>query len=158
MTLKELIQREFSHEFIRFVLIAGLNTAFGYGVYALFIWLGVHFSLATLLSTILGILFNFKTYGVIVFRNKNNQLILRFILVYGFLYLCNVASIAILKQMGLTSYLAGFIMLIPIGLLGYFFNKRFVYNRTSITKENYNYIKTKKNAEKFNATTNADNI
>lgn len=129
MNIRQLFQRAFSAEFIRFVLVAGLNTAFGYGVYALFIWLGIHFSLATLLSTIAGVLFNFKTYGIIVFRNKSNRLIFRFILVYVILYLCNVGAIAILKYFGLSSYMAGLILLIPIGLLGYFLNKKFVYQK-----------------------------
>lgn len=133
MNIRLLSHRLFSAEFIRFACVAGLNTAFGYGVYAFFIWLGIHFSLATLLSTIAGVLFNFKTYGIIVFRNKSNRLIFRFIIVYVMLYLCNVASIALLKLLGLSSYMAGLIMFVPIGLLGYLLNKKFVYHKNKAT-------------------------
>jgi len=126
-TLKEWVSYLFSAEFVRFVLVAILNTAFGYGLFAFFIWIGLHYTLATLLSTILGVLFNFKTYGVLVFKNKDNKRIIRFVLVYCFLYLCNIGGIALLKGFGMSSYLAGLVMIVPVGLLGYFLNKKFVY-------------------------------
>lgn len=128
-SVREWIRYLFSAEFIRFVLVAILNTAFGYGLFAFFIWIGLHYTLATLLSTIIGILFNFKTYGILVFKNKSNRLIVRFLAVYVFLYLCNVGGIALLKWCGLSSYLAGLIMLVPVGLLGYLLNKIFVYGK-----------------------------
>lgn len=126
-SVREWIRYLFSAEFIRFVLVAILNTAFGYGIFAFLLWIGLHYTLALLLGTIIAILFNFKTYGVLVFRNGNNRLIVRFVLVYVFLYLCNVGGIALLKWCGLSSYLAGLIMLVPVGLLGYLLNKKFVY-------------------------------
>lgn len=126
-TVREWVGYLLSPEFIRFVLVAGLNTAFGYGIFAFFIWIGLHYTLATLLSTILAILFNFKTYGVIVFRNKDNKLIFRFVLVYFVMYLCNIGGIALLKCFGLSAYMAGLVLLVPVGLLGYVMNKRFVY-------------------------------
>lgn len=123
----EWIRYLFSAEFIRFVLVAILNTAFGYGLFAFFIWIGLHYTLATLLSTIIGILFNFKTYGILVFKNKSNRLIIRFVAVYIVLYLCNVGGIAVLKWIGFSSYIAGLIMIVPAGVLGYILNKKFVY-------------------------------
>ena len=125
----DLIRFLLSKELIRFGLVALLNTAFGYAIYALFIWLGLHYTLATLLSTIIGVLFNFKTYGVLVFKNKSNKLIFKFILVYIFLYLCNIGGIAALKLCGLSSYIAGLVMIVPIGLLGYLLNKKLVYEK-----------------------------
>ncbi|MBQ8045896.1 MAG: GtrA family protein, partial [Bacteroidales bacterium] len=75
----KLLQRYITPEFIRFVLVAILNTLFGYGVYSLLVFLGLHYSVATLGSTVLGVLFNFKTYGVLVFKNTSNKLIFRFV-------------------------------------------------------------------------------
>ncbi|MBR0078741.1 MAG: GtrA family protein [Bacteroidales bacterium] len=125
---KEWIWYLLSPEFIRFVFVACLNTAFGYGLFAFFIWIGLHYTLATLLGTIIGVLFNFKTYGLIVFKNKNNKLIFRFIVVYVLLYICNIGGIALLKYFGCSSYLAGLIVAAPVGLLGYLLNKKFVYD------------------------------
>ena len=127
--MRKLIQKYITAEFIRFVLVAMLNTLFGYGVYTLLVYFGMHFSLATLISTILGVLFNFKTYGILVFKNSSNKLIFRFVLVYCVVYLCNIGGIALLKTLGMSSYLAGAVMLVPVGLLGFILNKIFVYSK-----------------------------
>ncbi|MBR5778528.1 MAG: GtrA family protein [Bacteroidales bacterium] len=127
--MRKLIQKYITAEFIRFVLVAMLNTLFGYGVYTLLVYCGMHFSLATLISTILGVLFNFKTYGILVFKNSSNKLIFRFVLVYCVVYLCNIGGIALLKTLGMSSYLAGAVMLVPVGLLGFILNKIFVYSQ-----------------------------
>lgn len=127
--MRKLIQKYITAEFIRFVLVAMLNTLFGYGVYTLLVYCGMHFSLATLISTILGVLFNFKTYGILVFKNSSNKLIFRFVLVYCVVYLCNIGGIALLKTLGMSSYLAGAVMLVPVGLLGFILNKIFVYSK-----------------------------
>ena len=125
----KLLQRYITPEFIRFVLVAILNTLFGYGVYSLLVFVGLHYSVATLGSTILGVLFNFKTYGVLVFKNTNNSLIFRFVLVYCVVYLCNIGGISLFKAIGLSSYVAGAIMVVPVGLLGFVLNKMFVYSK-----------------------------
>lgn len=127
--MRKLIQKYITAEFISFVLVAMLNTLFGYGVYTLLVYCGMHFSLATLISTILGVLFNFKTYGILVFKNSSNKLIFRFVLVYCVVYLCNIGGIALLKTLGMSSYLAGAVMLVPVGLLGFILNKIFVYSK-----------------------------
>ena len=62
-----------AHKFIKFLFVGGVNTVFGYSIFALFLFLGMHYAVATLFATILGILFNFKTTGVIVFNNKDNR-------------------------------------------------------------------------------------
>ena len=130
----KLLQRYVTPEFIRFVFVAILNTLFGYGVYSLLLLLGLHYSVATLGSTVLGVLFNFKTYGILVFKNTSNRLIFRFVLVYCFVYLCNIGGIALLKAIGLSNYIAGAIMVVPVGLLGFVLNKLFVYSKKNIDK------------------------
>lgn len=125
----KLLKRYITPEFIRFVLVAILNTLFGYGVYSILLLLGMHYSLAILCSTVLGVLFNFKTYGILVFKNSSNKLIFRFILVYCVVYLFNTGGIALLKNFGISDYIAGALMLVPVGLLGFVLNKIFVYSK-----------------------------
>lgn len=125
----KLLKRYITPEFVRFVLVAILNTLFGYGVYSLLLFVGLHYSVAILCSTVLGVLFNFKTYGVLVFKNSSNKLIFRFVLVYCVVYLCNTGGIALLKSLGISEYIAGALMLVPVGLLGFVLNKIFVYSK-----------------------------
>lgn len=122
------ISKLFQKKLIRFFLVAGLNTAFGYAVYAFFLWIDLDYKLAALLGQIIGVLFNFKTYGLLVFKNKNNRLIFRFVMVYLITYLTNIGSIYLLKKYaGLNDYTAALVMTVPIGLLGFVLNKFLVF-------------------------------
>jgi putative flippase GtrA len=117
--------------------VGGVNTAFGYGVFALIILLNRHFRvcspeaelvLAPLISQICGILFNFKTTGTIVFRNRNNRLILRFFAVYSITYLLNYGLLRLFESFGIGRLVSGAIIVLPLALLAYFLNKRYVFN------------------------------
>lgn len=129
------VRKLFTPQFVRFVLVAMLNTAFGWCVYALLLLFFNHLKMpkpfipASLIGTIISIFFNFKTYGHIVFRNKSNRLIFKFVMVYSFTYLCNIGGIALLERWGISNYPAGAITAIPVGFLGYFLNKFFVYRK-----------------------------
>lgn len=113
---------------VRFFVVAGLNTAFGYAVFSLFIFCGIHYTLAALLGQVIGVLFNFRTYGVLVFRNKNVNLLPRFIAVYVITYFCNIGGMTLVKHLcGWNDYIASAVMCVPIGLLGYVLNKILVF-------------------------------
>jgi len=120
----------FDRRFIVFLLVGVLNTAFGYGLFALFIFFGLHYTLAVLFSTLLGVLFNFKTIGTIVFKNGSNRLIMRFVFVYAFLYILNISGIKALDTAGITNkYISGGILLLPLAVFSFLLNKKFVFNR-----------------------------
>jgi putative flippase GtrA len=118
-------------QLIRFLFVGGLNTLFGYGAFALFLSLRVHYSLAALLATVLGILFNFKTYGTLVFGNSDNRLLFKFLGVYGTTYLLTVSSIAVLKSFSMSALAAGAILAVPMALISFVLNRRFVFGRIS---------------------------
>ena len=121
--LKKLLQ----NKLIRFFIVSGINTAFGYGLFALLIFVGLAYPIALLAGTVAGILFNFKTIGVYVFENRNNKLIFKFFGVYGITYLFNLGGLALLKYFGVDLYIGGAALLVPAGLLAYFLNKTFVF-------------------------------
>jgi len=112
---------------VRFFIVSGINTIFGYGLFALLIYMGLNYILASLFATLIGILFNFKTIGMIVFRTHNNALIFRFFGVYGVTYLLNIAGLTLLKWAGLGSYAGGAVLVVPIGFVGFLLNKTFVF-------------------------------
>lgn len=126
-TLKIFIVKLFKKKLFRFFLVSGLNTLFGYGLFALLIYWGLDYPIALFISTIAGILFNFKTIGSLVFKSNNNILIFKFFGVYGITYLCNVAGLAFFKTLNLNTYIAGAILLVPVGLLAFILNKTFVF-------------------------------
>jgi putative flippase GtrA len=107
--------------------VGAINTIFGYGAFALFILLGLHYVLAALLGQICGILFNFKTTGTIVFKNKNNRLIFRFFGVYLITYLLSIGSLRVFEIAGIGSLVAAAIMVLPVSFVGFLLQRRFVF-------------------------------
>lgn len=109
------------------MLVGTLNTIFGYCIFALFVFLGVHYTLAVLLATFFGVLFNFKTLGRIVFKSSNNRLIIKFFMVYSVLYCINVSLIKELLLLSINTYISGFFATIVCAILSYLLNKNFVF-------------------------------
>lgn len=130
MTIKDIIQKYFDvvdSQLLRFVLVGGLNTAFGVGVYCLAIFIGLPYFVATLVSNVLGVLFNFLTTGNLVFRNSNPRLIFRFVACYVVIYFINTAVVKLLLVAGLNSYWAGILATPIVALCSYYLLKTFVY-------------------------------
>jgi len=125
--MKQTLLQILNKQIVRFGLIAGLNTLFGYGIFALLIYSGLHYTLAVFISTVVGVLFNFKTYGILVFKSSKNSLIFRFIGVYAIVYLFNISGICVFERFAISNYFAAMIMLVPVGLLSFVLNKLFVY-------------------------------
>ncbi len=119
--------RSINNRFIRFLIVGGINTAFGYGIFALLIFLKFHYALAVLLSTILGVLFNFKTTGRLVFESKENGLIFKFVGVYAIIYVINTASLGVFNFYRVNMYLAGAVMILPMAMLAFVLNKSLVF-------------------------------
>jgi len=116
--------------FQKYIIIGGVNTLFGYSVFAIFLFLGFHYSLSVLIATVLGVFFNFQTYGKLVFRSHSNHLIGKFILVYVLIYFINVLLIALLDFFRVDLFIAGVIVLFPSAYFGYLLNKRLVWKET----------------------------
>lgn len=127
--IKNLIRKLWNIDIIRFLLVGGINTIFGYSIYALGIFIGLHYSLATLFCIILGVLFNFKTTGVIVFKNSKNKHIFKFGMVYGIIYLVNVLLLTFFNTFGVNNYIGGAIIILPIAFLTFFLQKKLVFSK-----------------------------
>lgn len=113
--------------FIRYLFVGALNTLFSLCVYWILVFLGVHYSLAVFISNTLGVLFNFKTTGKLVFSNSNNNLIFKFFLVYVVIYLLSVAGIKLLLYIGTDKYSSAVIVALPMAVISFFLHKHFVF-------------------------------
>lgn len=116
------------HVFLRFVAVGMLNTAFGYGVYAVFILLELPRPAALAIATVMGVLFNFKTTGRIVFGSRDNRLLLRFVLVYAVMYGLNTGLLELLcRKVGLGSLVGQAIVLPVVVMVTFLAMKTFVF-------------------------------
>jgi putative flippase GtrA len=88
---------------IRYLIIGGWNTLFGYSVFAgLYFWLSgsVHYLVILSLSYIISITNTYIGYKLFVFKTKGNILreYFRFYLVYGVSFVVNLASLPFLLE------------------------------------------------------------
>jgi len=113
----------------RFIIVGVINTAFSYFLYALLIFLGLHYALANLLALIAGILFSFRTQGAFVFENTEMTRLWRFVLAWALIYLVSIGLIRMFLSLGLNAYAAGALTLPASAILSYLAQKHFVFRR-----------------------------
>lgn len=122
MKIIALIKKLFGDKRIRFLFVGGINTAVGYGTYALFIALGLNPYLATTLSTVIGVINSYFWNKYFTFRQPKKSLaeVLRFASVYAVSYAANLGLVYIfVDRMGINSYLSGVLCLFVTTILSY---------------------------------------
>jgi putative flippase GtrA len=112
---------------LRFLVVGVLNTFVGYTIYAACLFFGLHYSAAIGLATVLGVLFNFNSIGALVFNSKDKRKLPKFVAVYIFVYCINVISVGFLLFIGQPAWLGGLIMVLPLALISFYLNSRFVF-------------------------------
>jgi putative flippase GtrA len=113
----------FCNKFFRFLIIGGINTVFGYGLYVFIVLLGFNYKIAVLVSTIGGIIFNYFSSGTFVFKYKSIfkiRTFLLFIFSYFIIYLFNIFLIKILLDLGYNEIISGGICIIPTACFSFF--------------------------------------
>lgn len=122
-----------NRQFIRFLLVGLLNTLVGFSLYALFLSVGMHYSIAVCFSTVLGVIFNFFTTGRLVFQNTDKFLIIRFILIYCFVCVINIGLVKFCLILGLNKYAAYFLSLPAIAVFTFILMRQFVFTKNIST-------------------------
>ena len=115
------------YRFIRFLIVGGLNTLFGFAVYSALIFWGSPDWVALIGSNGAGIIFNFITTGGFVFMDLAIARFPRFAAFYLSLYFLNLLLIKCLVPIVGGAIAAQAILVIPIALLSYFGMARIVF-------------------------------
>lgn len=105
-------------QLIRFYQVAAVNTLFGYGVFALMIWLGVNLYAAQVIAQVLGVSFNYFTYSRHVFRDHSASKG-SFIFAYVGNYLVSLVLLAGFSRVIPSPYLAGLASTIGASIINY---------------------------------------
>ena len=114
--------------FLRYLAVGGLNTAFGYFGYAAFVLAGAPIWLAVGSSTVLAILFNFFSYGGLVFGNTSHRLLPRYVVFYAGLGSLNFLLLRALIWGGLGPLWAQALLLPVLAGVGFVGMRRFVFH------------------------------
>ncbi|SOE68842.1 Putative flippase GtrA (transmembrane translocase of bactoprenol-linked glucose) [Burkholderia sp. OK233] len=116
------------YQLLRFLVVGGLNTVFGYSLFVALTYIGVGYPIAIGLATVGGVLFNFQSVGRLVFGGAPRSRFWRFVGVYCVVYLVNLGGVRVILGLGINVYIANAIMLIPLSLVAFILNRRFVFN------------------------------
>ncbi len=115
-------------KFFKFLFVGALNAAFSYTIYALFLWIGLIPNVALFFQYIIGVLWNFKTTGIIVFKNHDNRLIFKFITSYVITFCVNSILLNILIRF-INEYLAQALLILPVAILSFLIFKFWVFKK-----------------------------
>jgi putative flippase GtrA len=103
---------------IKFLSAGVLNTIFGYTVYAALLFFNVQYLVALFVATVAGVIFNYFSFGRMVFNGHSGWLVfLRFVISYALIYAVNVALLRILTEYFLLNPYLGQVICIPISIL-----------------------------------------
>lgn len=113
--------------FLRFLAVVLLNTAVGYSLFAFLTWLGLSYPLEIGLAILGWVIFNFRSIGRLVFNGSYWSRMSRFATVYCALHGLKVAGIALLLKTGLKVYVTNALLIIPLALIAYLLQQKFVF-------------------------------
>lgn len=86
---------------VKFLSAGALNTAFGYAVYALLVFVKMPYLSALLTATVAGVVFNYFSFGQLVFQGHGGRIVFaKFLIAYSVIYSVNAVVLG-----GLTNYL-----------------------------------------------------
>jgi putative flippase GtrA len=109
-----------------FLAAGAVNTLFGYAAFAALILLGIRPAAATIGAAVAGILFNFRTFGM-VFADPDPRRFVRFVAAYVLLIALNLLLLRLLTAAGLHVLVAQGVTLPPIAILSFLLMRGFVF-------------------------------
>ncbi len=113
-------------QFWAYVRVGVLNAAFGYGVYAVLLFVGINLFAAQIIAHGLGMTFNYFMFRRHVFRDSRAAVV-PYIAAYAVNYGLSLATLAGLNQVLASDYLAGFLSIVFVALVNFVVLKFFVF-------------------------------
>ena len=107
-----------------------VNTAFGYGLYAALVAIGLNMYLAQIIAHVLGVAFNYFTYSRHAFSDSEVSKS-RFVLSYALNYLLGLGSLWSASHVIASPYLAGFVSVVFVSAVNYLVLRHWVFTTPS---------------------------
>jgi putative flippase GtrA len=112
----------------RFVTAGLLNTIFGYSVYTVLIIAGLGYMPALAIATLAGVMFNFQTSRRLVFHVPGR--FVRFVLLYGAIFLINYVALRSLIQLGASELTAQAALVLPAATCSFLGQRFFIFRES----------------------------
>jgi putative flippase GtrA len=114
-----------------FLLVGTANTAFGYLCYAALVLLGLPLWAAVIATLGISMVFNFHSYGALVFANAERSAMPGFFMLYALIGSVNYGLLYALTKAGVGPLLAQAIILPVLAFMGYFGMSIFVFGKVA---------------------------
>jgi putative flippase GtrA len=114
-------------QFVKFLIVGGINTLVGYSLFAAFLMSGMASGFALITAAVLGTIFNFASTGRVVFKSSTAVLLPRFVIFYAGQCIVNLALLQMLEKIGIPSLVAQAILVPFIAVLTFFGLRQFVF-------------------------------
>ena len=135
INIRNYIEKLFKHREVRFLFVGVINTIVGFGVFAIFVALGLPYLIANTFSTIIGVLNSYLWNRFFTFKSKNRALdeIIRFSFVYFVSYCFGLLFLwVIVGKMGVNTYFAGALNIFVTMLISWFGHKNFSFKAKKV--------------------------
>lgn len=111
--------RDVANRFGRFLLVGLLNTAFGYAVYAMLLWLGLSPQPALIIAFSIGVMWNYMTTARFVFGSTGFRRLPAYVLAYLSIYLANASALQAMLTYGTDPFAAQAILTPLVAILSF---------------------------------------
>jgi putative flippase GtrA len=118
-------------QLIRYYAAGLINLAFGFLLFSLLVYLGMHVYLAQALSHFTGVMFNYLTYSRYVF-DQNGSSKFRFGLSYVGNYLLGLVSLWAFLKLVDSPYIAGLMSAVAVSLINFVVLKALVFRKPAV--------------------------
>jgi putative flippase GtrA len=118
-----------SHRWVKFLGVGVLNTLVGYSIYAVLVLIGLPYLLALFMATVAGVIFNYFSFGRMVFKADGGWTVFfKFVAAYVLVYVTNAFLLIRLTENGfLNLYWAQVLCIGPSVLVGWLLMNYWVY-------------------------------
>lgn len=112
------LRRFANPKIIKFLSAGLINTVFGYSVYALLLFINTPYLIALFVATVAGIVFNYFSFGRMVFNGVGGWFVFgKFVVGYALIYGANAVLLgALTRDFHINPYL-GQVICIPVSVL-----------------------------------------
>jgi|APAra7269096768_1048522.scaffolds.fasta_scaffold16834_2 putative flippase GtrA len=122
--------------FVRFAIVGVLNSAFGLGVYALLIHVGLPVWAALIAANVAGVSFNYVTTGKLAFSHRGANRFPSFVSIYLLCYVLNYLAITALLHMHLGPVMSQVLLTPFMAILNYLLQSRYVFRQDEAPSPN----------------------
>jgi putative flippase GtrA len=129
MTLKSIVEANLHRIelLVRYYGVGAINTAFGFSLYALLVFVGLNLYVAQIVAHVCGSAFNYFTYSRHVFHRSSERRPAAFVGAYAFNYVMGLGLLATAHHFVPSPYIDGLLALLVGTLINFFILRRFVF-------------------------------